>query len=145
MPAAVTPAPEAEAEDAPLPEPKVISTPALRFKEAFGPIRCLAVHPEGLRAATGHEDGGLRFWSLQKGTSMKRLDGHRGAVAGLTFSADGRRLLSGGADGMLRLWDAKSGKELGRRPAGKTDVHAVAFGPGGLSSRPWPGGCRSST
>ena len=115
------------------PEPKVVSTPAVRFKEAFGPIRCLAIHPEGLRAATGHEDGGLRSWSLQKGTFLKRLDGHKAAVVGMAFSPDGKRLVSAGADGMIRLWDAKTGKELGKRPTGKADVHAIAYGPGGLA------------
>lgn len=121
-----------EDEDTPRPEPKVITSEAVRFKDTFGPIRCLAFHPEGLRAVTGHDDGGLRLWNVPKGAFLKRLDGHKAAVTGVDFSDDGRLIVSGGGDGMVRLWDAKSGKAGPRRPMAKADVRAVAFGPGGF-------------
>ncbi|MCV2441286.1 WD40 repeat domain-containing protein [Paucibacter sp. DJ2R-2] len=49
-----------------------------------------------------------RSWFL-----IATLEGHRGAVQSLAFSADGRTMVSGSADGYLRLWDAKSGRPVG--------------------------------
>jgi WD40 repeat protein len=42
------------------------------------------------------------------------LDGHRGAVYQVGFSADGRRLVSADTDGEVIIWDAGNGSALHR-------------------------------
>jgi WD40 repeat protein len=56
--------------------------------------------------ATGSEEGAIRLWDLRPidpTNHVLALDGHKGPVHGLAFSADGRWLISA-ADGAVRLW-----------------------------------------
>jgi len=51
-------------------------------------------------------DGVVRLWDAWSGKELGRLEGHRGWVLGIAFSADGRRLVSGGTDTTALVWDA---------------------------------------
>jgi len=75
-------------------------------------------------------DSAVRVWDLEKGTEIRRLEGHRGRVLSVASSPDGSKVLTGG-DTRVILWDARTGQIL-RRFDGHTElVECVAFLPDG--------------
>jgi WD40 repeat protein len=83
-----------------------------------GPVRALALSPDGLSAATAGDGGVLRLWDLAggrprgrgegaraQGENESELRGHVGRVYSVAFDDEGRRLITGGGDGTARVWD----------------------------------------
>jgi WD40 repeat protein/serine/threonine protein kinase len=77
-------------------------------------VFAVAFSPDGMRMASGGDDGVLRIRDSRTGQRILELLGHQGRVVGLDFAGDGRRLLSCGIDGTVKLWDAE------RDPRGRT-------------------------
>ena len=90
-------------------------------------ICVVSFDPSGDRIATGAGDGMVSIWSLDslppdtdttdvvltEPTAL--LEGHRGAVCGLEWSADGTQLVTGSVgDATARLWDVASAREVVR-------------------------------
>jgi WD40 repeat protein len=81
-----------------------------------GPIRALALSPDGQTLASGGKDAVVRLWDLGADGGLKRelRGGHRSTITALGFAADGQTLLSaGGWDptaGELNGWDLASGQ-----------------------------------
>ncbi|MBW4518708.1 MAG: hypothetical protein KME16_03115 [Scytolyngbya sp. HA4215-MV1] len=83
---------------------------------AFAPQRD-ANSPVGLASskgkrqwfASGSEDKTVRLWDVQTGQCIKKLQGHRGWVSSVSFSADGQRLISGSQDETIKLWNIETG------------------------------------
>src|SRR5690349_13524295 len=60
-------------------------------------VTCLIAHPkQSETVAAGYSDGSIRLWSIATRKELVTLQGHRGIVVTLTFSADGATLYSGG-------------------------------------------------
>jgi WD40 repeat protein len=59
-------------------------------------------------------DQAIHLWDLLRGKELRRLEGHRGTIRDLHFSANGRWLFSRGQDGTIRWWDVAEGKEIQR-------------------------------
>jgi hypothetical protein len=55
--------------------------------------------------AIGDKGGCIRLVEVMSGKEVQRLQGHRGSVASLEFSADGAFLVSGGEDTTALVWD----------------------------------------
>jgi WD40 repeat protein len=97
--------------------------------DSGNPLRAPAMHPSivtgvaltadgrwgatgggtGLNPKTGggislRTDTVIRLFNMDTGKEVRTLEGHTGAIMGLTFSADGRYLLSGACDTTMRLW-----------------------------------------
>jgi len=70
-------------------------------------------------AGGGFEE--IRLWDMETGRLLHILEGHRGYVNAIAYSADGKYLVSGGEDGTVRCWDAAQGKEI-RVIRGHTDT-----------------------
>jgi WD40 repeat protein len=73
------------------------------------PVRAIALHPDGVRAITGAEDGTVRVWSIRSALCLRTLTGHAGEVTAVSVHLDGRQAVSAGADGTLRVWDLEKG------------------------------------
>jgi cytochrome c len=68
-----------------------------------GPVRAIAVSPDGLTAVSGSFDQRLILWRLDQGAALAVLRHHDGAVNAVAFLPDGR-FVSGGEEGRVALW-----------------------------------------
>jgi WD40 repeat protein len=96
-------------------------------------VRRLAVAPDGRTALAAVDDHTVRVLDLATGKELRRFEGHRAMVQGVSFSSDGRLALStsGTVDAKaeqantMRLWEVATGKER-RRFDGLTELVSTA-------------------
>lgn len=79
--------------------------PAQELRGHGGPVRAIAVAPDGALAATGSFDQSVILWRLERGAAEAVLRFHEGSVNALAALPDGR-FASGGEDGRIALWRA---------------------------------------
>jgi len=68
-----------------------------------GPVRALAIAPDGKTAVSGSFDTSAIRWSLQRNTAEQVLRFHDGAVNAVAMMPDGR-IATGGADARIAVW-----------------------------------------
>lgn len=68
-----------------------------------GPVRALAVSPDGKTALSGSFDSSAISWSLERNTAEQVLRFHGSAVNAVALLPD-RRMATGGEDGKIALW-----------------------------------------
>lgn len=68
-----------------------------------GPVRALAVSPDGSHAVSGSFDSSAICWSLKTDTAEHVLRFHESAVNAVAFLPDGR-IVTGGEDGRAAIW-----------------------------------------
>ena len=96
----------------------------------------VAFSADGATLVSGFVDGTVRFWDVATQTELAVLEGHRGAVAAVTFSPDGARVASAGSrqDPTVRLWDVATRREVATLAGHDAAVRAVSFAsPGGAT------------
>jgi cytochrome c len=116
-----------------------LSAPAdAQLRGHGGPVRALAVSPDGNEAASGSFDTAVIRWSLASNTAKQVLRFHAGAVNAVVFFPDGR-LASSGEDARIAIWEA--GRQ---QPSAVLEGHAapvvgLAVAPDGnaLASASW--------
>jgi cytochrome c len=91
-----------------------------------GPVRSLAVSPDGRAAATGSFDYSMMLWDLRTSRDLGRMTGQDAAVGAVAF-LDANRILSGSDDGTLALWDRAAASLIIRKPAHQAKISAVAL------------------
>ena len=103
-----------------------------------GPVRALAISPDGARAVSGSFDTAAIRWSLERNVAEQVMRFHDAAVNAVVFLKDGR-IATGGADAHIALWT--SGKQT---PDAVLDGHTgpivdLAVSPDGktLASASW--------
>jgi cytochrome c len=97
-----------------------------------GPVRALAISPDGSEAVSGSFDTSIIRWSLPGNAAEQVLRFHDGAVDTLLWLADGR-IVSSGEDARIALWrpgEQKPSKVLAGHQA---PVVALAVAPDGAS------------
>jgi cytochrome c len=116
-----------------------LSAPAdAQLRGHGGPVRALAVSPDGNEAASGSFDTAVIRWSLASNTAKQVLRFHAGAVNAVVFFPDGR-VASSGEDARIAIWEA--GRQ---QPSAVLEGHAapvvgLAVAPDGnaLASASW--------
>jgi WD40 repeat protein len=98
---------------------------------ALGPaqdVRCAAVSPDGLWAATGsHEGPGAVVWDARQGTRIRSL--HQDQLCKVAFSPDGKWLATTAGSGPLQLWHVPSWEPGPTVPG--MGWYSLAFSPDG--------------
>ena len=81
-----------------------LATPAAaELRGHGGPVRAIAVAPDGRQAVSGGFDQSAIVWDLAGGAALAVLRFHDGAVNAVAALADGR-FATGGEDGRIALW-----------------------------------------
>jgi WD40 repeat protein len=73
------------------------------------PIELTCTH-EGGRLFTGHGDGSILLWDIEKGRQIAAAQGHSASGGGISFLTHHPRIprmVSGGNDFQLKLWDTE--------------------------------------
>src|SRR4249920_1210976 len=68
-----------------------------------GPVRALAISPDGTQALSGSFDTSVIRWSLQRNAAEQVLRFHDGAVNAVAFLPDGR-IATSGEDARVAIW-----------------------------------------
>jgi RNA polymerase sigma factor (sigma-70 family) len=103
---------------------------------AFAPSRwvyCVAISPDSKTLATGDHTPGwalntIRLWDVETGKETRKIQGHKGGILALAFSANGKTLASGSADKTVRLWQVSTGDEVQSFTGNLGEVRFVGFG-----------------
>ena len=68
-----------------------------------GPVRALAISPDGKRAVSGSFDTSAIRWSLERNVAEQVMRFHDGAVNAVAYLKDGR-IVTAGADAHIAIW-----------------------------------------
>lgn len=103
-----------------------------------GPVKAIAVSPDGSRVASGSFDASAILWSPARHAAEAVLRGHDGAVNAIAFAPDGR-FATGGDDGRILLWRADGTGPERILTGHEAKVTALAVSPDGrlLASSAW--------
>ena len=103
-----------------------------------GPVRAVAIAPDGETAISGSFDSSAIRWSLKRNAALQVLRFHEGAVNAVAFLKDGR-VATAGEDGRIALW--RAGEQQPERvfEGHKGPVVALAVSPDGstIASASW--------
>src|SRR5262249_6782783 len=100
-------------------------------------LRDVAVSPDGRIALAAVYDHTVRVLDMATGQELRRFQGHKAKVHGVSFSSDGRLALSAGGtsyadreqDNTVRLWEVATGKEMRRFEGHAGWVRTAVFSP----------------
>ena len=108
-----------------------------------GPVRAIALSPDGASALTGSFDSTAIVWSLARGEARQVLRFHQGAVHAVVHLPD-RRLATAGEDGRIALWAPGAAQPEAVLTGHSAPVTALAVAPDGrrLLSASWDGTAR---
>lgn len=111
-----------------------------------GPVRAAAVSADGRTALTGSFDQSAILWDLSRGTAVKVLRVHQGAV-NAAVAVNGFGFATGGEDGRIALWRGDAAEPVKIFADHKGPVAALAASPEGghLASASWDGTVRVTT
>jgi WD40 repeat protein len=88
--------------------------------------------PDGRFLASGHDDGTVQLWQVDRGSPLATLKAHQRRVEALAFSPDGGLLATGGsAEGVIKVWERSSQRLLATLHPYLFTVNCLAFTPDG--------------
>lgn len=92
--------------------------PSRRLDDHHGPVSCLAISPDGARAATGAVDGSILVWEATEEDLRfaANLGGHVSRVLDLAFADDSALLWSVGLDRAVQKWNLARRRAAWSRP-----------------------------
>jgi cytochrome c len=114
------------------------ATSAQELRGHGGPVRAVAVAPDGGRALTGSFDQSAILWNLGAGSAEKVLRLHQGAI-NAAVAIKGIGFATGGEDGKIALWQGAAAEPAKVFDGHKGQVAALALSPDGtrLASASW--------
>ena len=103
-----------------------------------GPVRALAVSPDGKRLASASFDTTAITWSLTSGAAERVMRFHEGAANAVVFLPDGR-VATSGEDARIAIWRAGDDKPVTILQGHTAPVVSLAVSPDGktLASASW--------
>ncbi len=103
-----------------------------------GPVRALAISPDGSQAVSGSFDTSVIRWSLQRNAAEQVLRFHDGAVNAVVLLKDGR-IATSGEDARIAIWKPGDAAPSLVLEGHKAPVVALAVSPDGatLASASW--------
>jgi cytochrome c len=117
----------------------LITTPTqAQLRGHGGPVRAIAVAPDGKTAISGSFDTSVIRWSLDRNAAAEVFRFHDDAVNAVAVLPDGR-FASGGADGRIGLWRAGAERPVAVFEGHQAPLAALAVSPDGaaLASASW--------
>lgn len=108
-----------------------------------GPVRALAVAPDGSLAISGSFDSSAILWDIEQGLAVSVLRGHDSSVNAVAALADGR-FVTAGEDGRVLLWRPGRAEPEARPVTHEAPVAALAISPDrrSLATASWDGTAR---
>jgi cytochrome c len=97
-----------------------------------GPVRALAISPDGREAVSGSFDTAVIRWSLQRNAAEQVLRSHEGAVNAVVFLGDGG-MASSGEDARVAIWHPGQSEPARVLTGHEAPVAALAVSPDGAS------------
>ncbi|MGI9482600.1 MAG: c-type cytochrome [Hyphomicrobiales bacterium] len=81
-----------------------------------GPVKSVAISPDGAHALSGSFDYSMIYWDISKENPevVTRFDDHEAAVNSVAFLPGGKRAITASDDGNVALWDLQNGKLIKR-------------------------------
>jgi len=103
-----------------------------------GPVRAVAISPDGARTASGSFDTTTILWSLPTGLAQQVLRFHEGAVNAVVFLKDDQ-IATSGEDANIAIWQFGQAKPARVLTGHQAPVSALAVSPDGntLASAAW--------
>lgn len=92
-------------------------------------IRSMVVNEAHDLIITGHSNGIIRTWSLDKLLPVAERRQHKSAVRSVAYSADNRMIASSGSGGDVMLWPDKAASI--KLPSPFTDIRTLVFADNG--------------
>jgi WD40 repeat protein/serine/threonine protein kinase len=86
-----------------------------------------AFSPDGRLLASGHRNGAMKVWDVDKRQELLSITAHAGPINNLAFSSDGRQLASSGGDRRVNLWNADTGAAIRTVAECPLGIYAVEF------------------
>jgi cytochrome c len=116
----------------------LLTPAAAQLRGHGGPVRALAVSPDGKNAISGSFDTSAIRWSLERNAATEVLRFHEGAVNAVAALADGR-VATGGEEGRIALWREGSTTPIAVLDGHRGPVAALAVSHDGrmLASASW--------
>jgi cytochrome c len=118
----------------------VSSVPAVhaQLRGHGGPVRALAISPDGRTALSGSFDTSAIRWSMERNAAMQVLRFHDGAVNAVAMLPDGR-LVTSGEDARIAIWMPGAAQPARVLEGHTAPVVALAVSPDGrmLASASW--------
>jgi cytochrome c len=103
-----------------------------------GPVRSLAISPDGKSAISGSFDTSAILWSMTRNAADQVLRFHESAVNAVAILPDGR-YVTGGEDGKIAIWSARETKPQRTFEGHTAPIVNVAISPDGstIASASW--------
>jgi len=103
-----------------------------------GPVRTLAISPDGATALSGSFDTSAIVWSMQRNAAEQVLRFHESAVNAVAI-APGGELITGGEDGRIAVWRAGETKPFAVMTGHTAPIVSLAVSPDGktIASASW--------
>jgi len=103
-----------------------------------GPVRALAISPDGTRALSGSFDTSAILWSISRKAAEQVMRFHENAVNAVAFCNDGR-MVTAGADARIAVWSTVKSQPDAVFEGHTAPVASLAVSPDGvwLASASW--------
>jgi WD40 repeat protein len=92
-----------------------------------GAVSTVAFSADGQLLASGHADGSVVLWDVDRGVQSRTLEGHTAPVSSVDFGPDNATVASASHDKSVILWDVTTGQQRESLVGHTGVVTSVAF------------------